>query len=247
MPLTDNLIVYYKCDEASGNLLDAHSVGPYDLTDNNTVTSAAGKINTARQFTAANSESFSRADNAALSTGDIDFTWAGWAYFDSAPGGGNGHTLVSKWDIPGTQREYALVWENSGTSRLRFYVSSDGLANSHVDADTLGVPSTGTWYFVVAWHDSVNNTINIQVNDGTVDSLAYSSGVRDGTGALYFGSLNDFASYYHDGRMDEWGFWKRVLTGAERTSLYNGGAGLAYPFGAGAAARTFLTLLGVGA
>ena len=32
------------------------------------------------------------------------------------------------------------------------------------------------------------------------------------------------------GRIDEVGFWKRVLTSAERSLLYNGGVGLTYPF-----------------
>jgi hypothetical protein len=32
------------------------------------------------------------------------------------------------------------------------------------------------------------------------------------------------------GLIDEVGIWSRALTGAEVTSLYNGGAGLQYPF-----------------
>ena len=32
------------------------------------------------------------------------------------------------------------------------------------------------------------------------------------------------------GRIDEVGFWKRVLTSSERSLLYNGGVGLTYPF-----------------
>ena len=33
-----------------------------------------------------------------------------------------------------------------------------------------------------------------------------------------------------DGLIDEVGLWRRVLTPAERTTLYNCGAGLTYPF-----------------
>lgn len=39
---TTDLIAYYRLNEASGNAIDAH--GTYDLTDNNTVTQAAGTI-----------------------------------------------------------------------------------------------------------------------------------------------------------------------------------------------------------
>ncbi len=37
MTLATNLLAYWKADEASGNLLDAHNVGPYDGTDNGSV------------------------------------------------------------------------------------------------------------------------------------------------------------------------------------------------------------------
>lgn len=38
---------------------------------------------------------------------------------------------------------------------------------------------------------------------------------------------------YFDGVLDEFGVWERTLTSDERTALYNGGAGLAYPFSTG--------------
>ena len=50
--LPTNLIAYWKLGEASGTRSD--SKGSNNLTDNNTVTSAAGKWGTAGQFTAAN-------------------------------------------------------------------------------------------------------------------------------------------------------------------------------------------------
>ena len=56
------------------------------LTDNNTVTGQAaggpGAQNVS-QFTAANTEFLSRADEAALDCGDIGFTFAAWVYLDS--------------------------------------------------------------------------------------------------------------------------------------------------------------------
>jgi hypothetical protein len=79
-----SLVAYWRLDEASGNATDTK--GSSTLTDNNTVTSAAGKISTSRQFTAANSEFLSIADNAALSTGNIDFWIGGWIYNDSLSG-----------------------------------------------------------------------------------------------------------------------------------------------------------------
>ncbi len=42
MALLDNLVSYYKLDEASGNRAD--SQGGLTLTDNNTVTQAVGQV-----------------------------------------------------------------------------------------------------------------------------------------------------------------------------------------------------------
>jgi len=81
MALTDNLISFWGLEETSGTRVDAH--GTNNLTDNNTVTSATGKVGTAGQFTNANSEYLSITDNASLSTGDIDFSAQAWVYFDS--------------------------------------------------------------------------------------------------------------------------------------------------------------------
>jgi len=58
--------------------------------------------------------------------------------------------------------------------------------------------------------------------------------VRDvavnGASDFAIGARRDTAPLYFDGRIDEVGLWKRVLTTAERTALYNSGAGVADPF-----------------
>src|SRR3990167_8248201 len=84
--LPTSLMAYFKLDEASGTRVDSKSTN--DLTDNNTVTQAVGKVANAAQFTSANSEYLSIGDTLDLSTGDIDFTISGWMYPDSHPGAG---------------------------------------------------------------------------------------------------------------------------------------------------------------
>ena len=97
--------------------------------------------------------------------------------------------------------------------------------------------STGASYFVVGWHDSVNNTLNIQVNNGTVNSLAWTAGVLNGSADFAIGARRDTAPLYFDGRIDAVGLWKRVLTSGERTSLYNSGTGCHAPRRSAAARR----------
>jgi|SRR5688572_30675063 len=214
--LLNNLVAHWRLDEASGVRADAH--GSNSLGDINTVGQAAGKIGNAASFVAANEESLSIADNAALSMGDIDFTIAGWVRFDTLAGAG----LVGKWATD--SYEYLIYFD--GTN-LRFHVSDDGTSNvSVVNSASI---SANTWYFFVAWHDAVANTLNISVNDNAAASAAHSTGVYDGAASLYFGR-NEEGLTYLNGRLDAISIWKRLLTASERTQLYNSGNGLDYPF-----------------
>lgn len=230
MALTDSLISYWKLEETSGTRVDSH--GTNDLTDNNTVTSATGKINTAASFANASNEYLSHTDNTDLSLGDIDWTIAGWVNLATKSAI---RRIFCKGNVSG---QFAYNIDYFSTSdRFRFENSGDGgfgASFSSVLANNLGSPSTSTWYYIVCWHDSVGNTINIQVNNGTANSTAHSSGTFDDSQTFGIGG-NDamLIGERFDGQIDEVGFWKRVLTADERTSLYNGGSGLAYPFSSG--------------
>ncbi len=229
MALTDNLVSYWSLDEASGTRNDSH--GANHLTDNNTVASAAGKIGNAGQFVRASSEYLSRADDATLSAGDIDFSLTAWVYLDSKPG--SQMTAVSKYGV-GAEREWTLYW-NSASDRFAFYCVG-GAGENGMDATGAGAPTLGAWYFLIVWHDAAGNTLNLSVNNGTAASLAFTFGSQDSPAQFRIGSRAD-AGLHWDGRIDEVGFWKRVLTSAERTELYNGGAGLSYSSFASAAAK----------
>lgn len=229
MAYTDNLIAYWPCDEASGDLIDAH--GSNDLTDVNTVGATTGKVSGGRDFEAADDERFTSSDSASFSTGDIDFTIQAWVKLESKAQGGG---IVAKW-LTG-ENEYILFYSELG-DRFAFGVSPDGSAATVVSANNLGSPSTGVWYLVHAWHDATANEIGIAINAGTPDTAAHSTGVRDGTAELWIGGNPDAPGLNElDGVLDEIAFWKRLLTSEERTSLYNGGAGRSYsditnPFG----------------
>lgn len=224
--LSDGLVAYWKMDEVSDMRVDATGRGN-DLSDNNTVLSAGGKLGNAAQFVAANQEYLYRLDNPDLSMGNVDFTIAGWIYLNDK----NGYrTLVSKWDV-NNGYEYVLRYDPY-SDRFVLEVSGNGLLGgiSGVAANNFGSPIAGQWYWVVGWHDSVNDTLNIQVNNSAVDSISYGVGVHNGTSTLNVGFVPGF--FYHDGRIDELGFWKRVLSAEERTALFNTSQGCTYPFNA---------------
>lgn len=229
----------YPLDEASGNAIDA--VGALDLTDNNTVGSATGLIDGARDFERANAESFSHADDAAFSVGDIDWTICGYFNAESFT---DGMGLVSKFGAAGN-REY-MVRFTAGPVAQGF-VSADGTATTSVSASTFGNLSTATWYAFAFVHDSVANEIRIYIN-GTKNSTAHAGGVFDGTATFRVGDEGGGDRF--DGLIDELVIVKGyAFTDADATEHYNGGAGVAFAdwdAAAGATTGHHLLLLGVG-
>lgn len=220
--LRRGLISYWKLEEASGTRVDSY--GTNDLTDNNTVTQAEGKLGQAAQFTRANSEYLSIADNASLSTGDIDFTMAVWVSPDSL-GTGFDRNILSKVLTWATDIEFRLAQYRDDTWQ---FIVGDASGNNSGNAggDAVVVSS---WALLVAWHDSVNNVVGLQVNNAAPRTVSYSLGGHDSTAAFQLG-FGEGADQYYDGRIDAVGFWKRMLTAEERSLLYNHGRGWEYPW-----------------
>ncbi len=226
MALTDSLISFWKLEEASGNRAD--EVGGNTLADVNTVTQAAGIVGNASLHALAGVEYLSIGDNAALSTGDIDFTISYWIYFISLTAT---QQIITKWNSTGNDREYACNYDGDPNNRFQLVVDSagDGVTSSTIVANSFGAPPSGQWIHVVCWHDSVANTINIRINNGATDSGAHSAGLSDQAADFRIGALGD-ASGPIDARMDAVGFWKKVLSEAEHNQLQNGGFGVEHPF-----------------
>lgn len=231
MSLLDSLVSHWRLDEVSGVRADCHSIN--HLTDNNTVTQAVGKIGSAGQFTAANLESLSIVDNAAISGGDIDFTFSVWVYIDSLPSSGNNRFIFAQF-AGGDQRYILTLSNTAGTSRFVWAVY-DGASTiiGSATATALGTPSTATWYHIVVWHDAAANVVGIRVND-TSENTAATTGAAGDSDAVFALSTAGATTTW-DGRLDSLSYWKRLLTSTEKTLLYNGGSGRDYPFPTGIA------------
>ena len=223
----DDVTAYWKLDEASGNNRADSGPNGQTLTDSGTVAAATGKINNGADFEfTAETSTLTHADSATLSLGaDTDFTLSAWVKIESLSA--FREPIVDKCpDVitPGDGTEYVLeVEQNFNTFSLTV---GNGSANAEVRATTFGVVPTGSFIFVVAWHDSSANTLNIQVNNGTVDSQAWSGGTQNGANAFSVGSSTANSQIRFDGVIDEVGFWKRILSSGERTTLYNSSSGI---------------------
>jgi hypothetical protein len=215
MSLTDNLVAYWKMDEASGNREDAQAA--LDLTDVNTVGSAAGKISTAGDYIAANSENLTRGGG--LTTNGASRTVSLWA----------------KPDLTGTQRGVANASNQAATPLsagplwLMVQRATDVWAVFHGAAyrDT-STPTivAGNWYHLVYTFDSGTNGVVLYVNGVSRATATAADNAVTPTHTYFGGGFNA----YFDGLIDECGIWSRALTSDEVTSLYNSGNGFTYPF-----------------
>lgn len=223
MSLSDNLVAYWKLDEASGTRVDSTGRGN-DLTDNNTVTSNTGILSNAAEFVAANSEYLSHATNDDLATIlGRGLTISAWVYLHGSFSGAG--QVVAKDDDAANSRDYTL---DVDASKFRFYTDGGGGGIISHPA-TL---STETWYHVVAWYTgSSSGGVALNAGTATTSALANADPVSLSTAEFRIGAREypAFEGYFF-GRIDEVGIWHRVLTEDEITELYNGGAGLNYPF-----------------
>lgn len=215
-----DLISWWKLDEESGNAVDVH--GANDLSHINDPGSVSGKVGNARQCVAANSEGFTHTSNSDFGNGDNDFTFMGWCNFASKPALNN---LVSKRDTStGGTEDYWLMYRGD-FDRFEWSVFAASTSN-FVRAEAFGSPPTNEWMFVVAEHNSVTNLITIQINNGTINSTSYSDGSGNKGYPFYLGG--EGAGFQCNGTLDEWGYYKRILTTAEKNYLYNNGQGRTY-------------------
>lgn len=207
MALIDNAIAYYKFDESSGDASD--SVASNTLTNVNTVTYSAGKINNGANFAQASSQYFTGGSI----TMPAAFTVSGWFKLNSVSG--NLDTIFNH-NSTGAN----AIWVGAVNNALY-------LSNFTTDINTGAVLSASTWYFFVAKSDGTTASISINAGTPVTGAVSHSSTAT----TFWVGERQDSnASTYLDGSIDELYIVGRQITGTEETTLYNSGAGLQYPF-----------------
>jgi hypothetical protein len=226
--ITDSLSAFWEMEEASGTREDAHT-GNLDLSDNNTVTSNTGKVGTAASFAVASDEFLHAADAPALSAGTgVSLTIAAWVYLHTDATESH---IVTKWDaVNATVKEWIVTYDPT-SDRFRFLVRHGDSVITNLAADTFGAVSTTTWYFVVAQFTHTTSILSINVNNGTADTVdTAQSDIADTAAVFVVGGYDNGASNdgTMDGRVDQVGIWKRILTTDELTALYNGGNGQSF-------------------
>ncbi len=236
MALTDSLVAYYSLDDATDEL------GSYNLTNNNSAAfSASGIIGNALTLGSANTnKSLSWTTNEMGMTAFSNFTAAFWFYVETAPTSGQFATIFAR-NFNGDSSNGCQIrcgYENAGgTLRLRFF----RLGSTNVFLDRTGTLSLNTWYQGAFTYDG--STIRAYYN-GTEYANNSNTGTQTISGSRFtIGTNTVGANDPFKGNIDEFGLWDRTLDASEISQLYNGGAGLAYPFGTGFTATPLMHML----
>lgn len=226
-----NLVSFWTLGEGSSNRADSH--GSNTLSPTAAPGRLAGAVNsattgTAGNFVKANNEWLAILNQSALQSGGTDFTVAAWMNATShAASFYSGIITKAVAGAPNTY-EYDLYIEPPASGSNFVFDIYDGVTpgvgtvvGSAVSTESLTV---GEWYFVVAWYDYDTSTVSIQVNNGTPVTASAGRHLST-TGQFQLGHWRASNTYPIDGTIDEVGVWRRTLTAAERSYLYNNGAG----------------------
>lgn len=202
------------------------------LTNNNAAPLAAGaKVGTGAADFNGTSQSLSLTDNAPMSTGDIDFWLSAWFWADTLTGGTFPNVAGKN---TGTASTSEYFFQLSGTAATVTFATGGASQKSIASPTTI---TTGQWYFVIGYHDSVGDLVGISVNGAAFTTAATANvAPSDTTTAFRIGARSLTPDRFLDGRVDQVAFGKSPALGIAalateiRDRMYNAGSGRAYPF-----------------
>ena len=226
---------FWNLDEVSGDAADATGNG-YTLTNTNVVTYTPGLIGNSAVMTVAASQTLTRSDNVGV-TSPTNISFSLWVYIVSTPSSGNGYILFTLRTTGGGSNyiDWALAYQNNaGTPRLMFQRTKPGVAGFSTNYNV--TLSTATWYHIAMTYDTA--TLKGYLNASEVASAATSGVGSGGANSFFIGNGGSDDGAYSNARYDMFGIWNTLLSTTDITDLYNGGAGIQYPFVAPTSIKT---------
>lgn len=211
--LTQNLSAGWKCDEASGNLVDY--VGSNTGTAVGSPGATTGRIGGARTFDGTGNQRFTVADASGVSVGlSTDWTLYFRVKFTSI---GSYPMILSKANTGGTNVEFECFVDTTTTNRINFRATNDVV--TLVNALSAVVVTTGVWYDVCLAYSVSAGKISIQVNSETPVETTLTSGIVDSTETLCIGSRNG-GGLPLNGAIDDIRIWKGRFLNQQERSVY---------------------------
>ena len=225
LPVNGSIVGRWYLDEASGTRAD-YSGNGFTLTDNNSVLAATGISETnasadnAAHFELDNSESLSRADEAALSiTGDM--TQAFWINLESAPAVNTHADFASKYDAGDTRAWYISYQDDSSTKYLTFWCSASAASGGGWGTRVSQTLSLATWQRILVAYDASAGTADWYIDGSSVgQATGLATSIADSNAAFYLGALGWGPGSFLDGTMQDFVIWDYKLSAADALADY---------------------------
>jgi len=227
--LHTDLVSWWNFEESLGEPVEDW-VGKNHLTRYQEVAYNTGKIGRSQSMLTANSGYYwCQGDDLNF---DGDFHFALWVLLISTIPAQN-QQILGKWS--GANSSQYLLDYNYSVSKFTFSVYNDAGSSTTLSATLPSPASTGSYYMIDCWHTD-GSQIGIRINNGTKYTTSWTGGVKVRDQIFSMGKNGNL-------NLDMTGAWKRNLTDAEVTSLYNSGNGLDYPFATSALNLDFINVL----
>ena len=230
------VVEHFKLNEA-GTGSRVGSIVPYTLTNNGAATQGAALaagLSNSTDFSGTGQ--FLNVTNAAaplLAASDVDMIFFGFIVIDDKS------IIRYAWHkgtgITALTQEFSLSYQNTPDRFRLTWGDGAGAALTNAESNVLGSPVAGTPYFVLGYHDSVNNLLGIRTNGGAATTTSTAGRVPAATGGAFSIGERPGANRW-DGRQSDVTICKSPSIGlaaaiAEIESVvYFGGTGKVYPW-----------------
>ena len=218
---SDGLVVYYPFN---GNANDASGNGNNGAVSGATLTSDKdGNTNKAYEFTVDENVQLGSSQDEITITSDPlmnsnEITLSAWVYPRSKPGAFANRplTVFGRWEI--NEANEVFRFQVNENNKIYFRAGSEAFESGQINYDT--------WSHIAITVGS-NGTVKSYLNGSYVDETNFSTPLNvNSQSNLTIGSLasSNGTWYLFDGKLDELGYWNKVLTSQEIANLFSGSA-----------------------
>lgn len=152
-----------------------------------------------------------------------DLTFGCWVFvsnlYDGGAPYGTNNDIVSKWDTSGNEKVFKLQVSGVSVSQglVGVQISNDGSTEtSFLSTERV---NKGSWYYLVGYHDNVNQNLGVSVNGSAFEKTDYSNGVKVVGNQVKIGGIDAENSWR--GNVACVQLYNKALTDAEVLQNYN--------------------------
>lgn len=209
-----NANVNAETDSESGETLTA-------VPGAGTIVSVAGRVGLGLAFT---DFAYMQQQSPVLAYTGNGFAIAFWVFYPTPTGNDPQVTATFQWNLSGGGDFMSMAFSHGATAGV---IELDLFLNGN-PADTLDIADLlafDTWHFIAIGYDPTTGKLSGSVNGGAVTDSGGSNVIAVSADPLSYLLLGGSENV----RLDEVGVFPHVLSAAQISYLFNGGAGRTYP------------------